>query len=78
MLGAVAVITTRPCLFVARVGVTARHVGLEVRVGQGSADTRALMCTDSIGRVCDSGIFTTAQMEYMRASLESCNARDVG
>jgi hypothetical protein len=77
MLAAVAVITGRPCLFVARVGVAVSRAGLVVRLGQGAAGTRALMCAGSIGRACDSGMFTVAQLEYMRASRESCDARDV-
>ena len=46
-------------------------------LGQRAAGTRALLCAGSIGRACDSGLFTAAQMEYMRASRESCDARDV-
>jgi hypothetical protein len=77
MLAAVAVITGRPCLFVGRVGAAVSRAGLAVRVGQGAAGTRALLCAGSIGRACDSGMFTVAQLEYMRASRESCDARDV-
>lgn len=43
----------------------------------GVAGTRALLCAGSIGRACDSGLFTAAQLEYMRASRDSCDARDV-
>ena len=38
---------------------------------------RALLCPGSIGRACKSGMFSVAQLEYMRASRESCDARDV-
>ena len=77
MLAAVAVITGRPCLFVGHVGVAVSRAGLAVRLGQGAAGTRALLCAGSIGRACDSGMFTPLQLEYMRASRESCDARDV-
>lgn len=61
------------CLFVGRAGLLARRVG----VGQGAAGTRALLCAGSIRQACDSGLFTVHQLEYMRASRESCDARDV-
>lgn len=77
MLAAVAVITGRPCLFVGRVGVAVSRAGLAVRLGQGAAGTRALLCAGSIGRACDSGMFTPLQLEYMRASRESRDARDI-
>ena len=38
---------------------------------------RALLCPASIGRACDSGMFTPALLEYMRASRESRDARDI-
>jgi len=44
---------------------------------RGAAGTRALLCAGSIGRACESGLFTPAQLEYMRASKASCDARDV-
>lgn len=77
MLAAVAVITARPCPFVGRVGAAVSRAGLAAQVGQGAAGTRALLCAGSIGRACDSGMFTAQQLEYMRASRESCDARDV-
>jgi len=45
------------------------------RAGLGA--TRAVLCAGSIGRACDSGMFTVTQLEYMRASRDSCDARDV-
>lgn len=77
MLAAVAAITARPCFFVSRVGVALSRAGLAGRLGQGAAGSRALLCAGSIGRACDSGMFTPLQLEYMRASRESCDARDV-
>ena len=65
--------TARPRLFAARALVP--RVLCAVRGG--AAGTRALLCPVSIGRACDSGMFTVAQLEYMRASRESCDARDV-
>jgi hypothetical protein len=77
MLAAVAVITARPCIFVTRVGAAVSRAGLAARVGQGAAGTRALLCAGSIGRAWDSGMFTQAQMEYMQATRESRDARDI-
>ena len=59
----------------ARVGVarTAARAAVCVR----AAPARALLCAGSIGRACESGLFTAAQLEYMRVSKESCDARDV-
>ena len=77
MLAAVAAVAAvaGPCLFVARAGPVGR---IAVRcLGRGAAGSRALLCAGSIGRACDSGMFTSAQLEYMRASRESCDARDV-
>ena len=65
--------TARPRLFAARALVP--RVLCAVRGG--AAGTRALLCPATIARACDSGIFTVTQMEYMRASRESCDARDV-
>ena len=38
---------------------------------------RALLCAASIGTACESGLYTVAQMSYMRASAGSRDARDV-
>lgn len=75
MLAAVAAIAARPCLFVGR-GALVGRIGLRC-LGRGAAGSRALLCAGSIGRACDSGMFTPFQLEYMRASRESCDARDV-
>lgn len=45
------------------------------RAGLGA--TRAVLCAGSIGRACDSGMFTVTQLEYMRASRDSRDARDI-
>ena len=66
-----------PCLFVARVGLTARRVVLMDRLGRGAAGSRALLCAASLSRACDSGLYTTGQMSYMRASAGSRDVRDV-
>ena len=38
---------------------------------------RALLSPATIARACDSGMFTAAQLEYLRASKNSGDARDV-
>ncbi len=38
---------------------------------------RALLCAASIGTACESGMYTAAQMSYMRASASSRDARDL-
>ena len=38
---------------------------------------RALLCAASIGRACESNLYTPAQMTYFRASADSRDARDV-
>jgi uncharacterized membrane protein YhiD involved in acid resistance len=38
---------------------------------------RALLCAASIGTACESGMYTAAQMSYMRASAASRDARDL-
>lgn len=80
MLAAVAVITAitaRPCLLVAPVGVAVSRVGLAVRLGHGAAGSRALLCAASLSRACESGLYTNAQVSYMRASAGSRDMRDV-
>jgi hypothetical protein len=59
----------------ARVGATA--LGGRGRARVCTAPARALLCAGSISEACDSGMFSAAQLEYMRASRESCDARDV-
>jgi hypothetical protein len=59
----------------ARAGATA--LGRQSRPRVCTAPARALLCAGSIGRACDSGMFSAAQLEYMRASRKSCDARDV-
>lgn len=66
-----------PCLFAARVGLTARRVVLMDRLGRGAAGTRALLCAASLSRACESGLYTTAQVSYMRTSAGSRDVRDV-
>jgi hypothetical protein len=44
---------------------------------QAGAGLRALLCPCSIGQACESGMFTPALLEYMRASCESRDARDI-
>jgi len=53
----------------ARARVSAQHLA--------GGSVRALLCPCSIGRACDSGMFTPALLEYMRASRESRDARDI-
>ena len=38
---------------------------------------RALLCPASIGTACDSGLYTSTQLQYMRASASSRDARDL-
>ena len=38
---------------------------------------RALLSVVTIARACDSDMFTVAQLEYMRSSRDSADARDV-
>jgi hypothetical protein len=38
---------------------------------------RALLCAASIGQACESGLFTAAQLQYMRVSASSRDARDI-
>lgn len=59
----------------ARIGATA--LGRRSGAGVCRAPARALLCPGSIRLACDSGMFSAAQLEYMRKSGESCDARDV-
>ena len=38
---------------------------------------RALLCPASIGTACESGLYTSTQLQYMRASASSRDARDL-
>jgi len=40
-------------------------------------NTRALLSPATIARACDSSMFSVAQLEYLRASRDSVDARDV-
>jgi len=74
------VLTGRTCAFA---GVVRAPLGLVKNLVRGRASVqrgagvRALLCPCSIGRACESGMFSVTQLEYMRASRESCDARDV-
>ena len=74
------VLTGRTCAFA---GVVRAPLGLVKNMVRGRASVqrgagvRALLCPCSIGRACASGMFTPALLEYMRASRESRDARDI-
>ena len=47
------------------------------RVPPRALQVRAMLSPATIARACDSGMFTAAQLEYLRASKNSGDARDV-